>query len=229
MLRSDADTNAYNFLMSLGLLHVFLPDIDVLNPPVWSISVEFICYAIFAGMALRFGKHFFIIGSACLAILGGILVYGETLTPIGRGLLGFFIGCLIHLHQEQLRALPLAVLVIGCTMFALVENTFAGLVLVATVGWSSLILLAPRLSFLQAQPVQWLGSRSYAIYLVHLPLFIFFGNLRLMAPEFPVILGVSICFGFTFLVADILYRNLEMPAQNYLRKVAIRPGGASAA
>ncbi|MGB7418690.1 MAG: hypothetical protein WA918_05875 [Erythrobacter sp.] len=34
MLRSDADTNAYNFLMSLGLLHVFLPDIDVLNPPV---------------------------------------------------------------------------------------------------------------------------------------------------------------------------------------------------
>ncbi|MEL7517504.1 MAG: acyltransferase family protein, partial [Pseudomonadota bacterium] len=34
MLRGDPSTTVYNFFMSLALLHVFLPDIEVLNPPV---------------------------------------------------------------------------------------------------------------------------------------------------------------------------------------------------
>jgi peptidoglycan/LPS O-acetylase OafA/YrhL len=219
MLRHDPDTNAITFMMSLAFLHAFLPDIEVLNPPAWSISVECICYALFAGLAGLGQRRHFIAGAAILAIAGGALLWTETSIFIGRGLLGFFIGCLIYEYRQNLNRIPVPLLIACTCVFGVLGNSQADLMLASVICWPALVLLAPRISLLRTPACEWLGSRSYAIYIVQVPLFIMLGNFLPLVTDIPVVVPVVVCLAATLVVADILHRNLEVPAQRYLRQV----------
>jgi len=220
MLFDDPSTNALNFAGSLVMMHVFLPEIEVLNPPAWSISVEVICYAIFALLALPKDKRIFAVGSVALIVTGAILILSSEAPPIGRGLLGFFVGCCVYKYRDRLDALPLPVVCAGLIPFAFLDTSYKSLVIETMICWPAAIILAPRLGFLRWNAFQWLGSRSYAIYLVHVPMFIFTGNIAMLVPQIPSEIVVVAGLSIALLVSDILHRRLEMPAQQFLRQLS---------
>ncbi|MEO0419727.1 MAG: acyltransferase [Pseudomonadota bacterium] len=217
MLRGDPSTTAYNFLMSLALLHVFLPDIEVLNPPVWSISVEMICYGLFAALAFQRNRLVFLLGSIIFALIGLGLTWSGEAPMIGRGLLGFFLGTLVYRFRDLLGALPAPALCLCLAPFLFLDGSMSSLLIQTALCWPAAIILAPRLEWLRGRAFQWLGSRSYAIYIVHIPIYIFVGNLVALLPETGGAIIVVAGLGTALLVADILHRHIEGPAQKFLR------------
>ncbi|MEM7702938.1 MAG: acyltransferase [Pseudomonadota bacterium] len=217
MLRDDASTTTYNVLMSLAFLHVFLPDIEVLNPPVWSISVELICYGLFAALAFQKNRLVFLSGSIVFAMTGLALTWsGETL-HIGRGLLGFFLGTLVYRYRDPLGAISTPTLCLCLAPFLLLDGSMSSLLIETVLCWPAAIILAPRLVWLRGRAFQWLGSRSYAIYIVHIPIYIFVGNLLYLLPDLSGTITVVAGIGTALLVADILHRHIEVPAQRFMR------------
>lgn len=220
MLFDDPDTTAFNFVMSLAMLHVFLPDIEVLNPPVWSISVEVICYVVFAALALQNDRRILLFGACALVLVGGFFVWFEFAPKIGRGLLGFFLGTLVYRFRDRLGDIPLALLCAAVALFGFLDGSYASLLIETLICWPAAILLAPRLTFLCWPAFQWLGSRSYAIYIVHVPIYIFVGNILMLLPYSSSELKILTGLGVALLISDILHRRLEIPAQTFLRRHA---------
>ncbi len=213
MLRHDPGTTGPNFLLSLFMLHAFLPNMDLLNPPVWSISVELLCYALFAILAIKAGPRRFPFASILLAAIGAFLVLSETFPSIGRGLLGFFTGCLVQQNRDKLSRIHWSFLLLAVAPPFVLGAERQWVVVESIISWPALLLLAPRVAAFRASPLQWLGSRSYAIYLAHVPLFIFFGHLALDFPVLPTNFAVVICLAMVLLFADILHRLVELPMQ----------------
>jgi peptidoglycan/LPS O-acetylase OafA/YrhL len=67
----------------------------------------------------------------------------------------------------------------------------------------------------------WIGSRSYGIYLIHIPAYLLVRELifRLQAAGLPSpaghpILTVLIAFGLIVLLSELNYRFIEMPMRN---------------
>lgn len=216
VMRDDPGTTLANFALSLAMLHAFLPDIHVLNPPAWSLSVECVCYAIFALIALRGGRGTLPMGSALVAALGAALILTETMPDIGRGLYGFFVGCLVYRYRAPLGRVPWPILIALLSLPFVLDADRENILLESGLSWPAAILLADRIPTLNRPTFQWLGSRSYALYLSHVPLFVLFGNLLPRVPGLPALAEVVICLAATLYLADILYRRLEMPAQAFL-------------
>ncbi|MDE2412507.1 MAG: acyltransferase [Sphingomonadales bacterium] len=98
------------------------------------------------------------------------------------------------------------------------------------VAWPALLLLALRSSTMTARPLLWLGDRSYAIYLLHMPMidFVAFGAGGLTADRQTILVaqfGLAAC---TLAAADLTYRRFELPARKWVRDIW-RPRTASAA
>ncbi|MBX7534816.1 acyltransferase [Qipengyuania sp. GH1] len=216
MLRYAPSTTWANFSLSLFMLHAFVPKLELLNPPVWSISVELICYALFAILAITAGPRRLPLACTFLAFTGAFLILSEMSPYIGRGLLGFFVGCLVQQHEEKLSYIPWGILSLAALFPFILGSALHWVIVETLVSWPAILLLAPKIRQLRGAPLQWLGSRSYAIYLVHVPLFLFFGYLALDFPVVPTNFAVIICLATVLLVADILHRNVEIPMQHKL-------------
>ena len=79
----------------------------------------------------------------------------------------------------------------------------------------------PDVRLLSNAPTQWVGVRSYSIYLVHLPLL----GLHLDSWPTPVRLGVRLAaIGASLLAADLLYRHWERPMRQRFAERRPRPG-----
>lgn len=74
---------------------------------------------------------------------------------------------------------------------------------------SALVLPAVR-EVLEWRPVQWLGSRSYSLYLVHEPIVVAVA-FALAVPAFPVLLVAAV--PAALLVAEAFFRIVERPSQ----------------
>lgn len=197
--------------------------------PTWSLSVELLCYAIFAFAAARGPRV--LVGVSVTAVMGGlagILIFdasGDLTTPsvIARGLLGFFTGQLLWRGRVQLERIPIPMLALAVpTGLWLGIRGLGGTVLPLTLlAWPALLLLGLRLPMLSAKPLTWVGDRSYSIYLLHIPMidFIAFSTGGLHG-ETPTILAVL--FGFavcTLVAADVVYRRFELPARQVVRRL----------
>jgi hypothetical protein len=121
---------------------------------------------------------------------------------------------------------------------------YAGLAIVATCisifapsiawpGWraalpvfgSMLVLIASRSqSQLTGNPVaQWLGTRSYSIYLWHWPIVV---GLRYLA-QFDQPISIAIGLALTCLLGDVSYRMVEIQSREYLSKMTMTRGFAA--
>jgi peptidoglycan/LPS O-acetylase OafA/YrhL len=144
------------------------------NDPSWSISVEWLLYLLFAGLSFVTWRRWLYAGLVLVGI-GALFFFapngmGSTFDfGVARGLAGFFIGALITrmplrpfgVWAEIAAVLGVAVFVgLGQSLF--VAPFVFGAAVYVFAGSKGAIGNA-----LRAKPFEWLGHRSYAIYMVH--------------------------------------------------------------
>lgn len=107
--------------------------------------------------------------------------------------------------------------------YAVVAVVAGLLVFLASYGKGYLCL--PRYMW---RPLTWLGARSYAVYLIHMPVIYFmaeifwrwvdaFSDVNLLILQ---IVSVLVFFGATFMLADLNYRLVETPLRRRGRRLA---------
>jgi len=84
----------------------------------------------------------------------------------------------------------------------------------AEVGAAAVIASAERLPALGAQPLAWLGRRSYGIYLWHYPIFVWMRDVELLHWTTTIFVGGAV----TIVVAAVSYRAVEARFREGMRR-----------
>jgi peptidoglycan/LPS O-acetylase OafA/YrhL len=225
-------------------LNVF--DHLILNTPSWSISTEFYTYILFGLVCLLTSRAlrvpvYIAIAAIGLAIcawasvnLHGCLRDGGCLSltydfGYPRSVFSFFLGALTCLASRRAR-LPVATLQILGVAALILLFSFADAVPVIAFGFPfafALLILStcqdrgPLAEALKARPFQVLGTRSYSIYLLHMPLVLIFGNFARRATSIPASLLVVTAFVATLVIlSGWTYRFIEDPFRNRFNRLA---------
>jgi peptidoglycan/LPS O-acetylase OafA/YrhL len=194
-----------------------------LNRPAWSISIEIYCYVVFMLTTLIF-KHrsrqvFF--GLVVIGLLLRTMVPSQTSECIARGLVGYFAGCLLYCYWNTLVTIPKP-LVAAFMVAPLIADTsllhpgfFSSLM-----TWPALIILTKNARVLKSAPLQWLGERSYSIYMVHAPVYlavsmILFGG-SIPGPQFSAT-AVALVVLLTLTIAHVSYTWFEVPMRSWIK------------
>ncbi len=210
----------------------FTPDLSW-NHPAWSISTEFAAYLLFPLLVLLFrpiarAPRWAIAGAiACLitALAAGMLAMGYTnlgghivRSGLARCIAEFSIGCLLCALWQQgvdrrSRAMSLVALLAGCLSWASgITNELVAFPLV-TAALIYLIADHSQRGGRIARPLVYLGEISYATYLSHFMLFIWFkiafvDNAGNIAPHL-----VALFMLLTLAASVILYHGVEKPGR----------------
>lgn len=208
--------------------------------PSWSLSVEVLCYAVFAAAAwggTRIGT--LTTWAALITGIGGILAVGDVYQPsvagyVARGLAGFFAGQLLWRYRSALQAMSAPLLIAAVGAGIAVSHAAgprgAGAVLgLSLLAWPALILLTLRWRFMTAKPLVWLGDRSYAIYLLHMPMIdiVAFGAGGLSGDPATMLAAQFGLIAVTLGAADLVYRRFELPARRAIRGAWLRRSAAA--
>ena len=241
------------------LLQGVVPSLGVIwNHPSWSVSVEMLLYLLAAAGWRAGGQR---IWMAWLALAVAVLTYVALGGPfyglasnIGRGIAGFGLG--LALHRAYQRSTPptlpvsLATALEGAALLALGAVLWgSGSLIAFDLAATALVALAALQRglisrLLCAAPFQWLGTMSYALYMVHV--FVIgrvFDLLAVLQPRLGLMIADSTIGGadaltgpawqadgmkllimaLCLIVAVPFARLIEQPARSWSRRVAGRP------
>jgi peptidoglycan/LPS O-acetylase OafA/YrhL len=215
------------FLAHLAMLQALVPPVaQTFDGPTWSLSVEAVCYMLFAvgaaagPQALRRVTLFAILlGVAALALHAA--PYGPFVRDnFPRGLLGFFLGQALWHQRARLAQVPgsaLALLIVAG--FAVPPSWFGAILPLVLIAFPAMLVLGLRLAWLESRPLLWLGDRSYAIYLIHVPLrdLLVAHNGVLDGDPVTAALGWAGFVVATLVLADLSLRLVENPARRAIR------------
>ncbi|MFO1036657.1 MAG: acyltransferase [Geminicoccaceae bacterium] len=225
-----------NDLYHLGLNLLFLQkgffDAGMsFNAPSWSLSVEAFLYLVFFVLIVRRAP---LLAFAALALLGlamGRLQLHHTFllnVEIGRGLFGFCWGVILAQwlatpRGPMLAALAAASMLAGVSVLGRLLHI--GVTDLQAASLFTLLIAAPFVlpplrHALERPALVWLGDRSLAVYLVHLPVQMAI-LLALVALGLPIPVDkpwfMALYAALILTAAGILHTRLERPAQSWLR------------
>lgn len=217
------------FAMHLVMLQNFVrPVPDTFNGPAWSLSVEACCYLLFAFAAMRGGRRrLWQVTVGAIALGLGLLVFnGEPEGPwvadnLPRGLLGFFLGQVLWHARERLARVPWPVLgVLLATGLVMPTGGWSSLLPLVLVAYPAALLLALRSRWLDGRVWSWLGDRSYAVYLFHLPVYALIKRQTgVIAGDGPLVWAIYLGIIAVILVlSDLTYRYFEVPMRQSIRQ-----------
>lgn len=220
MVASNLDV--YHFGLNLFMLQgVDLSSGFSFNVVSWSISVEFICYLAFFLAARSSARTF--ASFSLLAILFGIaleLSGDQTAIHIGRGICGFFAGYWTWRLRNQ--SIPTVILVAFAALpFALAPSFMNYGIWLSLTAFPAAVLLAERVPFLSSNVFQWLGARSYSIYLWHTLVYYaavaYIPNSQTFRQE-NGLLVLACAIAVVLVISDISYRRFETPMRHLIRR-----------
>jgi peptidoglycan/LPS O-acetylase OafA/YrhL len=230
--RTAVAYDGYHFTLNLLMLQAAgIERTFSFNSPAWSLTSEFVCYALFFVLA-RAGGRWLVAGAVLLIAIGIGAELGWLPVPsrIARGLVGFFLGVLLHRHRVKLTNIPFFALLGMSLLTILVAPQLAGTrinagVVMSLVAWPWLMLVCLHPAshgVLGTRPMQFLGDLSYSTYLLHIPLALIFltvnGGQYYDIEQFywlvPMYVGTLLLLGW------LSFKWFEAPARRWIRQVA---------
>ena len=237
-----------NLAMISGIISGFS---ETVNPPSWSISVEMLLYIVaFPVLVLTSSRLSSRAGSVLVLVLIVMLFecYDKTIPSkfmgwpwrfTGRGFVGFGIGFLLcsMVRHQQIPGIIKSNKVRKCFLYICLPLVYASFVAgladvrVFDLAFPMLVLCTASdtgvfCRVLMAGPLQWLGDRSYSIYLWHYPILVVWG----MLPKeiiranggIHAMINMLAIGTVVLLVAALSYRYFEIPSRNLVRNLGIR-------
>ena len=244
-LVTHMDTDSVELIMTMFLLHnLGIPGARwSINFPSWSISVEMYLSLAFYFVALRstraLAAALAIVGTACAAGWASTdldpfkLLHGVINVGLLCGVGGFSIGVASYIiytdYADRLRPYQrfTNALLAATLGFMLVPlgafNWIGALFAVATLFLLPLLALTDGANILATRPFIYLGTISYSLYLIHVPMLLTaIAVFKEGAVEGPA--AKLLLLACTLGASSLSYHFLERPAQNYiLRRFGRRP------
>lgn len=210
-------------LAHLGYLNAFL-EYSWYNPVFWTLAIEFQWYVIVALTYPALSSPHRIVSYGTMGALCGLAFCDASESLIISFLPLFVLGLIVYRHQyDGMSGLELFLLVLIVSFVSKVilgtAQTLVGISTLAALLWLKI----------GWRPLLFLGSISYSLYLVHVPIGGRIINLALRFPESTVnrLLGLGLAVVFSLVGAWLLWKFVEVPAQVWSRRIAYRPAGGN--
>lgn len=230
--RTAVAYDSYHFTLNLLMLQAAgIERTFSFNSPSWSLTSEFVCYALFFVLA-RAGGRWLVAGALMLIAMGIAAELGLLPVPsrIARGLVGFFLGVLLNRHREIFLRIPFIVLLGISILTMLGAPQLAGTrinagVVMSLVAWPWLVLVCLHPAshrVLRTRVMQFFGDLSYSTYLLHIPLALIFltlnGGQYFEIEQFYWVVPVYV--GTLLIIGWLSFEWFEAPARRWIRQMA---------
>lgn len=216
---------------------VLLAGTDALNSPLWSLQWELLFSLLLPAylfLGRKLGKYWIVgAGGLLLGIGAGSVLHVQALIFMPM----FGIGVLLAMQQDALRTWSdnlgrvawLAVMALATVLLTSnwVLPGIPGSTSMAAAGATLIVFLflywRPAVTIGTFMPVQWAGSRSFSLYLVHEPIIV---AIAFATQAVHPLLVAAIAVPLSLAVAELFYRAVERPshilAQSIGKKVERR-------
>lgn len=187
-------SNAQAFLSNLFLTHSFTGDVPTFNGPSWSVSTEFYAYLLFAlVLTTKSLRHGVIVSLIIISFI--YLKYIQPDQPLDgpphtlfvRCIYSFFIGVIgfqiyTKIKKTVSESVSIALLIVSYAAISTLAHTkseiFVPILFVATIiSIAKLDQESILYRLLSNSILVWIGTISYSIYMIHVPVWIVIGNI----------------------------------------------------